>query len=473
MMCFIPFRAAYQTSFVCIVMAISMTVQSAASANPPVSIPTVLSSAAAESNSPSETRSTESSARKKKKSSPGDWTHSPARPEPARSGSVRVSSLAPIIRFISASGAEDGKTEAAALTDAVPDDQTTSPDKSDSMPKPSLSIKQQLLNAINAQREVTVLEAESDREPGSLTILHSPQVPQSIGSPAPGKETEPPAATQPESPPPTKTRVGLTRTLEEDLKSTDPYVRDRAQRYLRLEMQLLKLRANQAARAEHALEASMPQVDPQHADQPTATVPQDAVDAELVIPPVPAAEIHGHDAATSSAEDSHTAIQQDHAPQALAEHADTQITANHDAGQVEHSSSPHSALPDNTVVDGPIDRLGLANNLFAVGEYPLALEMYQQTDVKSLTSHQHFWVEYQTANCLRRLGKGAEASIRYRRLAEQPEAGWLSQQASWWVETLEKIRILEKTLAEHALDSHAPAVDHSNLEEPKHDESSH
>ena len=108
-----------------------------------------------------------------------------------------------------------------------------------------------------------------------------------------------------------------------------------------------------------------------------------------------------------------------------------------------------------------------------MGEYPLALEMYQQTDVKSLTSHQHFWVEYQTANCLRRLGKGAEASIRYRRLAEQPEAGWLSQQANWWVETLEKIRILEKTLAEHALDSHAPAVDHSNLEEPKHDESSH
>jgi tetratricopeptide (TPR) repeat protein len=87
----------------------------------------------------------------------------------------------------------------------------------------------------------------------------------------------------------------------------------------------------------------------------------------------------------------------------------------------------------------------LANNLFAVGEYPLALEMYQETKGPELSTQQQFWVEYQTANCYRRLGNPAEASNRYRKLASQSEAGWLSRQAHWWVETLESIRIPRKS----------------------------
>ena len=114
--------------------------------------------------------------------------------------------------------------------------------------------------------------------------------------------------------------------------------------------------------------------------------------------------------------------------------------------------SANAALLQNVVVDGPIDRLGLANNLFAVAEYPLALEMYQQATGPELSSQQKFWVEYQLANCLRRLGNPAEASNRYRKLASQPEAGWLSQQARWWVETLEQIRILEKVLKDNSVE---------------------
>jgi hypothetical protein len=89
----------------------------------------------------------------------------------------------------------------------------------------------------------------------------------------------------------------------------------------------------------------------------------------------------------------------------------------------------------------------------------MALEMYQLSAGTDLTAPQHFWVEYQTANCLRRLGNPAEASNRYRKLADHPEAGWLSQQAYWWVETLEKIRILEKTLADNAFDKHRAAIE--------------
>ena len=54
---------------------------------------------------------------------------------------------------------------------------------------------------------------------------------------------------QPDSP---KSNTGLTRTLEEGLKSNDAYLRERARRFLRLQMQLLQLRSRQAAAADNA-----------------------------------------------------------------------------------------------------------------------------------------------------------------------------------------------------------------------------
>jgi len=67
-----------------------------------------------------------------------------------------------------------------------------------------------------------------------------------------------------------------------------------------------------------------------------------------------------------------------------------------------------------------------------------------------LTAQQQIWTEYQMANCLRRMGRNAEASNRYRRIAEQPEAGWLSEQSRWWVDVLEQIRQLQSSLEEDA-----------------------
>ena len=114
--------------------------------------------------------------------------------------------------------------------------------------------------------------------------------------------------------------------------------------------------------------------------------------------------------------------------------------------------SANAALIESVVVNDPIDRLGLANNLFAIGEYPLALEMYQQTAGSELSSQQQFWVDFQTASCLRHLGNPAEASNRFRTLASQPEAGWLSKQAQRWVEHLESMRIVEKSLKDNSIE---------------------
>lgn len=128
------------------------------------------------------------------------------------------------------------------------------------------------------------------------------------------------------------------------------------------------------------------------------------------------------------------------------------VNANGQSEAFEHAmveGAPHAAS-EHAVVHGPIDRLGLANNLYAVGEYQLAMKMYEQTVTAELSAQQQMWTDYQMANCLRRMGRNAEASNRYRRIAEQPEAGWLSEQSRWWVDVLEQIRQLQSSLEEDA-----------------------
>lgn len=124
-------------------------------------------------------------------------------------------------------------------------------------------------------------------------------------------------------------------------------------------------------------------------------------------------------------------------------HGETATGEHSPASDAAHAASEHA------IVHGTIDRLGLANNLYAVGEYELALDMYEKIDMTELTAQQQIWTDYQMANCLRRMGRNGDASNRYRRIAEQPEAGWLSEQSRWWVDVLEQIRQLQSSLKEN------------------------
>jgi tetratricopeptide (TPR) repeat protein len=155
---------------------------------------------------------------------------------------------------------------------------------------------------------------------------------------------------------------------------------------------------------------------------------------------------HGHRAVEhEAAADSHVAVPS-HDEAAAGEHSAS--------GNAAHVASEHA------VVHGTIDRLGLANNLYAVGEYELALDMYEKIDMAELTAQQQIWADYQMANCLRRMGRSSEASNRYRRIAEQPESGWLSEQSRWWVDVLEQIRQLQSSLEEN------PENPEENLQSP-------
>ena len=399
------------------------------------------------------------------------------------------------IRFASASGMDESGTSAVdestlprvtdpaetadpSLTDAT--EMNTTSVESPTPTASSASVKEQLLNALRKQREAIANPnaLKPTTPPGSLTIMNSPRVtPKSLNEtgkltipqssdlssklPTPTNQTDVTAESHESAMPPrsAKSYAGLTRTLEEDLKSNNPYLRERAQKLLRLQMQILQLRSRQAADAETTAPMTINNTD-------DASTPGNPGKTGDETPPLnPSGDpIPGSGDATSGRDEakqlpSDDLTQNSDAPNALTSNDQTASDGNtviEDMTDEQNSAvsapSANAALLQNVVVDGPIDRLGLANNLFAVAEYPLALEMYQQATGPELSSQQKFWVEYQLANCLRRLGNPAEASNRYRKLASQPEAGWLSQQARWWVETLEQIRILEKVLKDNSVE---------------------
>lgn len=110
------------------------------------------------------------------------------------------------------------------------------------------------------------------------------------------------------------------------------------------------------------------------------------------------------------------------------------------------SDAGGKSLKQSFVIDGPIDRLGLADNLYLTGELVLALEMYEQIESSAESPDEIFWVRYQAACCLRRLGRTDEAQAGYRRIAEAPEAGWLHELSIWWLDRINERLVLEEDL---------------------------
>jgi len=99
------------------------------------------------------------------------------------------------------------------------------------------------------------------------------------------------------------------------------------------------------------------------------------------------------------------------------------------------------------IIPGTIDRIGLADNLFALEENLIALEMYSQVDLTVLPASDKTWVEYQMASCLRRLDRIPEAQERYRRLVAQKDDEWIAELSKWWLNRLDDLRDAREQLA--------------------------
>lgn len=285
--------------------------------------------------------------------------------------------------------------------------------------------------------------------------------------------------------------TGLSDLLMDDLKSDDEIRRQRAQEFRKVQERLKLLleqekqrKAQQAKLAQPAVappeqipvtpeKSSLtpdphPAPDPLHPETPHPTPDSTQPHTEPVKPGPDAGPQHPTSDPNHRQGPGSLTLHPDDGPH----HDDHKGNEGHETDHGHDLHQEAGQQPAKTTVDGTIDHLGLANNLFAVGQFELSLEIYQKIDLSTVSPQQQFWVEYQQASCLRRLGRSAEASNRYRRLADKPEAGSLSELARWWVTTLEHKRQLEKKLAEkpgqstdddhtptdQSADAHAPGL---------------
>jgi tetratricopeptide (TPR) repeat protein len=106
-------------------------------------------------------------------------------------------------------------------------------------------------------------------------------------------------------------------------------------------------------------------------------------------------------------------------------------------------------LPPEAIIDGPVDRISLANNLYAVGEYVIALETYSQVDRQNLTVAEIHWINYQMATCLRKLKRIPEAQEMYRRMAGEKTSGWLGSASKWWLDRIDDRARLEQEIEQY------------------------
>lgn len=471
-------------------VAIMIAAQSPANAKPletnqPITGSTGIPTVSADWKSTAVAHEPKFTARRKDASSSQEWSRATPRPDPVEKRPASTTAGAPQIQFMSATDTKSSDNSQAVLN--VP--QQNAP-KQEVPPVPQgheretsaelRPVREQLLNALKAHREALAANGESPRQAGSLTILN-PSPPTHPAEDSKGTVKPQSDVQLPESTPASKSQTGLTQILQEDLESDDPLTRERARGYLQLQMQILKLQASRKSIEEQSNAAAHGHTNAAEVGSSPHSIPSTVGHPESEISSSPEnAARHDADSRASAAITPNIAIPHG-SPVPTAEESNAGVSADPETTIAESptgtftesSSSPHASPLENIVVDGPIDRLGLANNLFAVGEYGMAQEMYQQIDASQLDSHLHFWIQFQVASCTRHLGKTAEASNLFRQLAGQPEAGQYSEQARWWVEKLEEMRLIEKSLEDYATLVKTLEVELSHLKESKDNATTH
>ena len=96
------------------------------------------------------------------------------------------------------------------------------------------------------------------------------------------------------------------------------------------------------------------------------------------------------------------------------------------------------------ISEKPIDRLRLADSLFAINQLQMSLDIYEQLDDSTSSTSEQIWIRYQRASCLRRLKKIDSARRYYRAVAGIDESDFLGECSRWWLDTLDERQGLEQ-----------------------------
>ncbi len=78
----------------------------------------------------------------------------------------------------------------------------------------------------------------------------------------------------------------------------------------------------------------------------------------------------------------------------------------------------------------------IAENLYKLGEYQTALDIYQLVINNNITNEKKMWISYQIANCYRRLSSYNEAVEAYGGIQEEYAGTYWAKQAQWHIQDI-------------------------------------
>ena len=78
----------------------------------------------------------------------------------------------------------------------------------------------------------------------------------------------------------------------------------------------------------------------------------------------------------------------------------------------------------------------IAENLYKLGEYQAALDIYQLIVKNNITKDEKMWISYQMANCYRKLNSYNEAVEAYSEIEEVYEGTYWAKQAQWHIQDI-------------------------------------
>mgnify|MGYP000011011083 FL=1 len=107
------------------------------------------------------------------------------------------------------------------------------------------------------------------------------------------------------------------------------------------------------------------------------------------------------------------------------------ITLGNDSEYVKESETV--AVNDEEEIIHPFE---IAENLYKLGEYQTALDIYQLVIKNDLTNEKKMWVSYQIANCYRKLNSYNEAVEAYNEIQKVYEGTYWAKQAQWHIEDI-------------------------------------
>ena len=102
---------------------------------------------------------------------------------------------------------------------------------------------------------------------------------------------------------------------------------------------------------------------------------------------------------------------------------------------------------ENVVKNGEelVHPFEIAENLYKLGEYKIALEIYKLIDKDKIENERKIWVLYQIANCYRKQELYDDAVKVYRELRDGYEGTYWSKQAQWYIQDIEwRAKVEEK-----------------------------